>query len=154
MDSLGTCPVAHCISRNVESPLIGLNLPIIALCDLRVRFHLNRYHPTVVPVLACFLNHPFGSRSGQEHEGMIQQPIASPRNYCVVKQDCFSASVNSSQQLLEICLVDVQVFHCSAHSPRWDISNSARLAPCASVKQQAQGPERFHVLRLDQEILC
>ena len=118
--------LVYCISKNV----------------LRVRFHLNRCHPTFVSVLGLFLELALWLQEWQ---------------ICYVLKDvarntrrCPSTHPATVRNLFRHCPGRPSFGFPSCE----DISLASRPIPCASEFQQEQGPQRFHVLRLDQRILC
>ena len=156
-----TCsPVVDCISRNVTtSHWSGLSNQ--ALSDLRVRFHLNRCHPTFMSVLSLFLHCSSGARSCKSQlssrtwpgtRGDDKEPIVSASILCVI-QDCSShpsihpATVgNLPRQGPGLSLFGFP--SCQ------DIVHGSRLAPCANEPSAGTGSTRLTVLRLDQRVLA
>ena len=99
MDPLTCSPVVHWISKNtVASHRAGPSSK--TLSDLRVRFHLNRFHPTFVSTLgACFRNRPSSSRSGRS-ESWPRTRRDDPKTQCLGQYPLwctrlFFASINS-----------------------------------------------------------
>ena len=87
------------------------------------RFHLNRCHPAFLSVLGLFLelaprlqewrNLHCPQERGQEQEEMI--PKLSLGKYPWFLLKIVFRTSQLIQQHLEICIVNVQVFHCSVH---------------------------------------
>ena len=118
MDSLTCSPVVYCISKNVILSMVRTALPIKL-------FLIFVFASTSIAAIrrlclhwACFLNWPSGSKSGRsELSSRTWQGTRKddPSTHCLGKcpvccTKLFRRIRQLIQQLLDICLVNVQVF--------------------------------------------